>query len=92
MVLLKNKEGSKHLNIASTDKNSEVLKKYAEVWSGIKDQIEKINDGKSGVYDKDYVKLKFSSDDDFPLNKQLNFLSITIIIINIFEKDGKYYP
>ena len=30
-------EGSKHLNIAFTDSNSEVLKKYAEVWSGIKD-------------------------------------------------------
>ena len=38
------------------------------------------------------MKIKFSSDDDFPLNKQLNFLSLTIIIRNIFEKDGKYYP
>ena len=33
------KEGSKYLNISLTDGNSEVLKKYAEVWSGIKDQI-----------------------------------------------------
>ena len=38
------------------------------------------------------MKIKFNSDHDFPLNKQLNFLSITIIIRNIFEKDGKYYP
>ena len=38
------------------------------------------------------MKIEFNLDDDFPLNKQLNFLSITIIIINIFEKDGKYYP
>ena len=30
-------EGSKCLNIAITDSNSEVLKKYAGVWSGIKD-------------------------------------------------------
>ena len=29
-------EGSKYLNIAFTDSNSEVLKKYAEIWSGIK--------------------------------------------------------
>ena len=35
------KNGDKYLNIASTDKNSEVLKKYAEVWSEIKDRIEK---------------------------------------------------
>ena len=37
------------------------------------------------------MKIMFNSDDDFPLNKQLNFLSIAIIIRNIFEKDGKYY-
>ena len=36
--------------------------------------------------------IKFNSDDDFPINKQLDFPSITIIIRNIFEKDGKYYP
>ena len=30
------KKGSKYLNIALTDSNNEVLKKYAEVWSGIK--------------------------------------------------------
>ena len=33
------KEGSKYLNIAFTDNNSEVLKKCAKVWSEIKDQI-----------------------------------------------------
>ena len=30
------KKGSKYLNIALTDSNNEVLKRYAEVWSGIK--------------------------------------------------------
>ena len=38
------------------------------------------------------MKIKFSSEDDFSLNKQLNFLRITIIIRNILGKDGKYYP
>ena len=38
------------------------------------------------------MKIKFNSDDDFPLNKQLNFIIRTIIIRNIFENDGKYYP
>ena len=37
--------GSEYLNIALTDSNNEVLKKYAEVWSGIKDQVKKINNG-----------------------------------------------
>ena len=38
---LSKKKKEKYLNIALTDSNSEVLKKYAEVWSGIKDQIKK---------------------------------------------------
>ena len=43
---IEEKRGNKYLNIAFTDSNNEVLKKYAEVWSGIKDQIEKINNDK----------------------------------------------
>ena len=38
------------------------------------------------------MKIKFNSDDHIPLNKQLYFLTITVIIRNIFEKDGKFYP
>ena len=39
------------------------------------------------------MKIKFNSDDsDLPLNKILKFRILTIIIRNIFEKDGKYYP
>ena len=33
-------EGSKYLNITLTDSNSKVFKKYADIWSVIKDQIE----------------------------------------------------
>ena len=89
---IEEKEGDKYLNIASTDRNSEVLKKYSKVWNGIKDCIGKINDSKLRKYDKDYMKVKFNSDDDIPLNKQLNYLSVTVIIRKFFEKDGKYYP
>ena len=38
------------------------------------------------------MKIKFNSDDDITLNKQLNFPTITVTIRNIFEKDSKYYP
>ena len=37
------------------------------------------------------MKIKFNSDDDLPLNKELKFLSITIIVESVFEKSGKYY-
>ena len=38
------------------------------------------------------MKIKFNSDDDIPLNKELYFLTITVIVRNIFVKDGQYYP
>ena len=84
-------DGSKYLNIVLTDSNKEVLKKYEEGWSGIKDQIAKIN-GSVGEYDKDYMKIKFDSDDDLPLGVVLKLRILTIVIKSIFEKDGKYYP
>ena len=37
------------------------------------------------------MKIKFNSDDKLPLNKQLKFLSVTIVIRSVFEEDGKYY-
>ena len=36
------------------------------------------------------MKNKFNSYDN--LNKQLKFLSVTIIVRSVFEEDGKYYP
>ena len=58
----------------------------------IKSCIEKVNNNKSGEYEKDYIKIKFNSDDKLPLNKQLIFLSVTIVTRSVFEEDGKYYP
>ena len=89
---IEEKEGDKYLNIALTDRNSEVLRKYSEVWNGIKGCIEKINDDKSGETDKDFMKIKFNSDDNIPLKKQLSFPTLTVINRNILEEDGQYYP
>ena len=89
---IEEKEGSKYLNNSLTYSNSDVLIKYAEVWSGIKEQIKKINDGQIGECGKDYMKIKFDSDNSIPLNKILKFRILTIIMGNVFEKDDKYYP
>ena len=35
------------------------------------------------------MKIKFNSDDDLPLNKQLKFHNMTIAIRSAFEEDGK---
>ena len=55
----------------------------------IKYHVKKIRDS-DGEYDEDYMKIKFNTDDNIPLNKVLYFLTITIRCV--FEKDGKYYP
>ena len=38
------------------------------------------------------MKIKFNSDDDLSLNKPLKFHLMAIIIISVFEEDGKLYP
>ena len=43
-----------------------------------------MNGGKENDYVKDYMKIKFYSDDDLPLNKPLKFLAMTIIIRSVF--------
>ena len=37
------------------------------------------------------MKLKFSSDDNLPLNKTLKLHMVIIIVRSVFEEDGKYY-
>ena len=69
-----------------------MLEKYTKLWDQIKYHIQTINLGKSGEYDKDYMKIKFNSDDDLPLHKILKLHMITIIVRSVFEEDGKYYP
>ena len=92
MALLKKKKGNKYLNIAFTENNDEVLRKYKEVLGEIKSCTEKVNNNKSGEYEKDYMKIEFNSDDKLSLNKQLKFLGVTMVIRSVFEEDGKYYP
>ena len=86
------KNGNKYLIFNSVDENKEVLKKYVDVWDGITYEIKTINGGKENDYRKDYMKIKFNSDNDLPLNKPLKFHAMTIIIRSVFEEDGKLYP
>ena len=38
------------------------------------------------------MKIKFNSDDELPLKKQLKFHNMTITIRSVFEEDGKLCP
>ena len=88
---IEEKNGNKYLIFDSVNENKEVLKKYFGIWNGIKNKIKAIN-GDECDYGKDYMKIKFNSDDDLPLNKLLKFHNITIIIRSVFSEYGKFYP
>ena len=86
---IEEKGANKYLVFDSTDENKELLKNY-DVFNGIRDKIREINNNECD-YEKDYMKIKFNTDDDLPLNKSLNIRLTTIIIRHVFEEAGKLY-
>ena len=88
---IEEKNGNRYLVFASTGKNKEVLERYTELWDRIKNLIEKLND-KPGVYEKEFMKIKFNPDNNLPLNKILRLYNLTIIVRSVFQEDNKYYP
>ena len=66
------------------------LKKYNDILNGIKCKIKEVSSDEYD-YKKDYMKIKFNSDDHVPLNKPLKLHNVTITIRSVFEEDGKLY-
>ena len=67
-------------------------KKYEKLWNKIRDLIRSITKNLD-AYDEKYMKIKFNSDDELPLNKTIEIPTITIALelfflktINIFHK------
>ena len=58
------KEINKYLVFDSTDENKELLKKYDDIFNGIRNKIKKIS-GDECHYEKDYMKIKINSDYDY---------------------------
>ena len=89
---IEEKNRNKYLTLVSTNKNKEVLIKHIELQDKIKYLINTLNDGKAGEHEKDFMKIKFYSDDNLPLNKILRLHNMRIVIRSVFQEDGKYYP
>ena len=83
---------NKYLIFASTDNNEMKLGDYTEIWDEIIDQIELISGNKVIKHSKDFLKMKFESNDDLPISKTINIPVCVIIIRSVFEEDSKYYP
>ena len=88
---IEEKNGNKYLNFDPGDENKELLKKYNDVWNGMKNKIKEVSSGECD-YEKVYMKIKFNSDDDLLLNRPLKFHLMTITIGRVFSEDGKFYP
>ena len=81
----------RYLIFASTEKNKVMRKNYTELWDEIKKQIELISGEKVIKYSKDFMKIRFKTNDDLPLNK-MKIPVCAVIMSSIFKEDGKYYP
>ena len=75
--------GNKYLTVAPTNESKEKFKKYERLWIKIRDLIISITNN-SNDYDERYMKIKFNSDDELPLNKMIESPSITIVLRVIF--------
>ena len=69
-----------------------VLEDYTKMWDEIKEHFELISGNKVIKYSKDFMKIRFESDDDLPISKIINIPVCVIIISGVFEVDSKYYP
>ena len=84
----KGKDDAWYLIISYKD---DVYEKAMNIFESIKNKItEKTWDAVE--YDKNYMKIKFESNNIFPVGKNVNIHLATIIIRAIFAQDGKYYP
>ena len=81
----------KNLIKVSTNESKEKIKEYEERWYKIGDLIRSINKN-SDDNDERYMKIKFNSDDDLPLNKVIETPTITIVVRAVFHEINKHYP
>ena len=67
------------------------LKKYEELWIKLRDLIRSVTK-KSDDYDEKYIKIKFDSDDELPLNKTKQIPVMVVVVGAIFYENSKYFP
>ena len=63
--------------------DADVLRSFANIWKTIRAKIEK-NTDRIVQYDKDYMKIRFESNDNLPIDNVVNMHQVTIIIGSIF--------
>ena len=83
---------NRYLIFASTENNKSMLKNYVELWNEIKEQTELITGDKVIKYSKDFMKIRFKTNGDLPLNKIINIPACVVIVSSIFKEGNEYHP
>ena len=63
--------------------DADVLRKFENIWKSIRAIVQ---------YDKDYIKVKFESNDSLPTDNIIDMHQVTIIIRSVFAQNSKFYP
>ena len=79
------------MTLVPTNESKEIIKKFEELWSKIRDLIRSITKN-SDNYDEKYMKITFSSDDELPLNKTTEIHNAAMVVTAVFHEYNKYYP
>ena len=67
--------------------------KSKELWIKIRDLIRSITKNSDDYdYEEKYIKIKFDSDNELPLNKTIEIPTMAIVLRAIFLENNKYYP
>ena len=74
---------NKYLSLFPTNDSKEKVNKYDKLWSKNRDLIRSINKT-SNDYDEKYMKIKFNSADELPLNKTIKISSVIIVVTAVF--------
>ena len=82
---------NKYLMLVSTNESKKIIKKCEELWSKIRDLISSITKN-SDDHNEKYMKFKFDSDDELPVNKTIEIRSMIIVVRAAFHENNKYYP
>ena len=73
------------------DTLKKLIEIYEELWSKSKEIIRSVTKS-SDDYDEKYMKIKFTFDDELPLNKTIEIPTITIVAWAVFHENNNNYP
>ena len=78
-----------YLTLVPANGSEVKIKKYEEMWIKIRNLIRSITKHLND-WDKKYIKIKFDSDDELPLNKTVEIPILTIAVRTVFLENDKY--